>query len=447
MPPILTSIAAGSARSFGLLKGGVFRFFAPLPAPPSLDASLQYLIVAGGGGGAGGAGGGGGGGGLLLGTITASASNTYNVAVGGGGGRGTFDGASGSSGGLSYFGPNGLTTLTAFGGGGARHDNRTSPVGGNGGSGAGGGYAHDNPPGVSLGGTAVPGQGNVGGNGYSLPGQYCGAGGGGAGGAGTDSGPNFAGYGGAALFSSLSGTSTAYSGGASGSVNTALPQNPMPGGSNGATGGNSAQFSSGTAGFTSQGGGGAAGSNQSGGSNGGSGVVILRIPSASNSTLGRVSVTGSPTFINAGGESVYRFTGAGTIRFFPRQAAIANVQIFHVWTGGTRAAEYSVQWSDDNVNWSNSFSGIITATSCGLFIGSITSSDSRLPKRYWRYNIGNATISHHPRISRIDLIDTSGLAWRVYTATGDNCSDSGGIFFSPTNNVGYIDLATTGVVT
>lgn len=45
--------------------------------------------------------------------------------------------------------------------------------------------------------------------------------------------------------------------------------------------------------------------------------------------------------------------------------------------------------------------------------------------RYWRYVEGSAVVGHHPRVSRIDLMDASSNATRLITYTSDNCSDSG----------------------
>ncbi len=51
--------------------------------------------------------------------------------------------------------------------------------------------------------------------------------------------------------------------------------------------------------------------------------------------------------------------------------------------------------------------------------------------RYWRYTIGSANQSHHPRCSRIDMYDMKGTIHRVATFTGDNTNDQGEYSFSP----------------
>ena len=45
--------------------------------------------------------------------------------------------------------------------------------------------------------------------------------------------------------------------------------------------------------------------------------------------------------------------------------------------------------------------------------------------RYWRYVEGSATNAHHPRTSRIMLVDDTGTANTIITYTSDNCVDSG----------------------
>ena len=47
--------------------------------------------------------------------------------------------------------------------------------------------------------------------------------------------------------------------------------------------------------------------------------------------------------------------------------------------------------------------------------------------RYWRYAVGSAVDNHHPRVSRIDLLDASSNVYNVITYVADNCADSGTI--------------------
>lgn len=46
---------------------------------------------------------------------------------------------------------------------------------------------------------------------------------------------------------------------------------------------------------------------------------------------------------------------------------------------------------------------------------------------YARYLVGSATNSHHPRVSRLYVIDASQNKHTVQTYASDNCSDTGGI--------------------
>jgi hypothetical protein len=435
MPPIFTSVGAGSIRTYGLIR----RSAVPIPVIPVITNSVQYLLVAGGGGAGGGTGGGGGGGGLMIGVFNVSTQNVYNVAVGAGGSAGLGDGANGGRGGVSYFGINrSNNSFTVIGGGAGIHDSRTSPVNCNGGSGGGGGY---NSPavGASPGGIVQPGStprgtniGNNGGSSSSQPPFFAGAGGGGANGAGGgafSSNPQ-GGTGGAAFFTAISGSNTAYSGGGGGGTNNLVAR----GGSNGATGGNSTNDQTGTNGFTNRGGGaGAAGTNSgTSGGGGGSGIVILRWPISSN--LGNATLTtGSPTYTEVSTDRVYTFTGSGTIRWGESVSITSNitsVTIYSVWGGGTRSANYTVDYSDDNVNWTTAFAGVMQSTGCGLFNGSYSTTpiSNYGTHRYWRYVVGSTVSGHHPRVSRIYLSDANATTnWDLVTFTSDNCSDSGTI--------------------
>ena len=64
-------------------------------------------------------------------------------------------------------------------------------------------------------------------------------------------------------------------------------------------------------------------------------------------------------------------------------------------------------------------------SSCGIITGTGIGSGTYGRHRYWRYVEGSAVVSHHPRVSRIDLIDINGTVRNLVTYTSDNCSDSG----------------------
>jgi hypothetical protein len=243
--------------------------------------TASYLIAAGGGGAGSAAtsntrgGGGGGAGGYVTGTTSLTSGTVYTVTVGAGGAGTSTLGNTGSIGSNSSF--TGLTT--ALGGGyGASSSNTSGGAGASGGGGSIGGG----------GGSGTPGQGNSGG-GSSSSSNTAGGGGGGSGGAG-QSGASFS-YatgadGGAGTASSITGSSVTYAAGGAG------------GGRNG---------DSPVAATANSGNGGLGGGNPNGGA-GGSGVVILSVPTSRYSG----TTTGSPTITTSGSNTIIRFTGSGT---------------------------------------------------------------------------------------------------------------------------------------
>ena len=254
-----------------------------------------YLVVAGGGSGSSYMGGGGAGG-FLTGTSQLIPDNTYDITVGSGGAA-VGGGGAGIPGGNSVF-----NSITAIGGG--RGGGGVGGAGGSGGGGGGGG-------GPLAGGAGTAGQGFAGGTmtqggGSSL--VRRGGGGGGASEVGANSGTT-AGDGGDGLASSITGTSTYYAGGGGGGYDA------RGGGAGGAggLGGGGAGVAQATAGSgtpnTGSGGGGSgysAGYGTSGA--GGSGIVILRVPTAKYTG----TVTGSPTVTTDGSDTVIQFTANGT---------------------------------------------------------------------------------------------------------------------------------------
>jgi hypothetical protein len=259
---------------------------------PSAPTSVEYLVIAGGGGGGNGRGGGGGAGGYRTASgFAVTAGIPITVTVGAGGAVNTVADTVGFVGNNSVF----STITSAAGGYGGAFD---AQAGGPGGSGGGGGNN-------ASGGTASPsGQGNTGGTGTVGP---NGAGGGGAGAAG---GNGQGGAGGVGLASSISGSSTFYSGGGGGGGDTDA-------GAGGTGGGGAGSRSSGPAtdGLPNTGGGGG-GSVYSGvggrGGSGGSGIVIIRY---ADTFAAATATTGSPTITVAGGYRVYQWTGNGSITF------------------------------------------------------------------------------------------------------------------------------------
>lgn len=279
------------------------RLSASPPAAPAGPITAQYLIAAGGGGGGGFGnnpqfGGGGGGGGVLSGSQSLSSGQTYTVTVGGGGAGGGTAVARGTNGANSVF-----SSLAANGGGGGGIGGGALSSGLSGGCGGGGGSNYAGAPTRFIGaaGTGTAGQGNDGGRGHH-DNDYetvAAGGGGGAGAAGADGTRFGSGKGGDGALSSITGTATRYAGGGA-----ALGDNANGGAGLGGGGNRD------TAGSANTGGGGGAASGPAGyglGAAGGSGVVIIRLPVAAASTIG------SPTVTTSGGDTIYTFTGSGSI--------------------------------------------------------------------------------------------------------------------------------------
>lgn len=170
-------------------------------------------------------------------------------------------------------------------GGGSGGPHRSAGFDGGSGGGGGGNYSGD----TVTGGYSVRGQGYEGGTKTNYPG---GAGGGGAGGAG-QGGSGDSKNGGGGLASNITGSSVTRAGGGANHSGT--------GGSGG--GGNAGQ--NGSANY-----GGGGGGNQNGGARGlgGSGVVILRMPTANYSG----TTTGSPNVVTYNNDTIITFTSSGS---------------------------------------------------------------------------------------------------------------------------------------
>ena len=294
--------------------------------------SIEALIVAGGGGAAQGAGNGGGGaGGLLTGTIANQSSGVqYTITVGAGGAIANSGyHTAGNDGNDSIIAIAGGSTHTSDGGGRGGAGTST-PVANPGGSGGGGGGATINGTNTNGGAstqtnsTPLTGHGNAGGNGTGYN-DYIGAGGGGAGASGgvpSGSYPNIqGGDGGVGLTSTLisaanassqsvgevSGSAVYFAGGGGGAAYSTADcgDGGLGGGADAVTGSNP-----GNAGTANTGGGGSGtqyGSQGSGGP-GGSGVVILKLPTASYSSI----TTGSPGVVTEGTNTILVYKSSGT---------------------------------------------------------------------------------------------------------------------------------------
>ena len=280
------------------------------PQPYTAD----FLVIAGGaaGGGenAGGGGAGGyrnsystetsGGGGSSETGLQLTTGEEYTITVGAGGsGVQNLRGVNGSN---SLISGTGITTITSIGGGGGGSGVGFGGIE-NGNSGGSGGGAADSAQASGTGGSGTANQGYSGGN-ANASFNYDGGGGGGASAVGANVvSSNVGGNGGAGLASSITGSSVSRAGGGGGGGDTT-------GGTGGTGGGGNGSISGGdpTNGTTNTGsGGGGERENDSSGS-GGSGVVILRMPTASYSG----TVTGAETPIVDGSDTILVFNGDGS---------------------------------------------------------------------------------------------------------------------------------------
>jgi len=289
------------------------------PQPYSVD----FLVIAGGGGsggsngssttgGGGGAGGyrnsfsteTSGGGGSSETSLTFATGIVYTVTVGAGGAGGDQTGDNESSRGISgsdsVISGTGISTITSIGGGGGCNIGGANLTGRNGGSGGGGQRFSEK-------GTGTANQGFDGGRDSSGGGTSNSGGGGGSGGAGQAQQATNGGSGGSPTSSSITGTAVDRAGGGGGGAQSGGNGGAATGG--GGNGGNSGL--GGIAGTANTGGGGGANANNStaNGKSGGSGVVILRMPTANYSG----TTTGSPTVTTDGSDKVIVFTASGTI--------------------------------------------------------------------------------------------------------------------------------------
>jgi len=257
---------------------------------PQGNYTIQYLMIAGGGGGGCPSGtaasgcGGGGAGGYLESTLTAIPLTTYTFTVGAGG-----------SGSAATSGTN--SSITGV----------TSVYGGGGGNGVGGGSGAGGVGSGQAGGApTVVGQGNYGGAGSAFWGS--GGGGGGAGGAGNP-GSTSGGSGGSGQVSTITGTAVTRAGGGGGDGYYAGDPPYSSGGAGGSGGGGNGGNGAGsgsTAGAANSGSGG--GANRNGSSNGGSGVIIIAMPTVNYTG----NTTGLPLVTTYGDTTVLQYNNSGT---------------------------------------------------------------------------------------------------------------------------------------
>jgi hypothetical protein len=273
---------------------------------PLSSPSIEMLVVAGGGGGGGWTGGGGGAGGYRTSTQLIAVGTVLSVTVGGGGAGGDYGNSTskGTNGSASSITGNSINITSAGGGGGGGYTTGSQTEGASGGSGGGGGHKPSNGSGGSGNVPSVsPSQGNDGG--ASSSSSYNCGGGGGAGASGSNGGnASSGGGGGAGTSNSITGSAVTYAGGGSGARQSGSAN---PGGAGGGGNGGVYNGAAGSAGTANTGGGGG-GDRDRGASAGGSGVVILKVPTASYSD----TKTGNPTVSTSGDYKILKFTGAGS---------------------------------------------------------------------------------------------------------------------------------------
>lgn len=282
------------------------------PTPSYMD----FLCVAGGGSGGRQNAGGGGAGGLRTsyGSATGGGNTiseggleliggTYTITVGAGGSGPTSAGVGNNGTDSSITHPS-LQTIDCLGGG-AGYGVSAATTANSGGSGGGAGTTQSNT--ASSSGAGRTGQGRKGGDRYSSTNTYAGGGGGGANQEGApSSAPEVGGNGGNGLTVSITGSSVTYAGGGGGGGGY-NGGSAGTGGSGGGTNGGYQNGSTASCAANTGAGSGGARDNASTGS-GGSGIVILRLPTASYSGV----TTGSPTVTTSGSDTIIKFTGSGT---------------------------------------------------------------------------------------------------------------------------------------
>ena len=271
------------------------------PSWVSIPYTGTYLVVGGGGGAsstdANNGPGGGGGGGVLTGSVSFTPGVVYTATVGGGGAAQTQ--ANGASSTLTATG----LSVTALGGG---YGSNVTSWGASSGSSGGGGDGYTSFP---SGGAGTTGQGYAGGSGSNTTSEpRKGGGGGGAGGVGDNSGST-GGNGGVGVASTITGSTVYYGGGGGGNGSANGSANGGLGGNGGGGAGGGANNSyTGVAGTANTGGGAGGAGSGTAARAGGSGVVILSVPTANYTG----TVTGSPTVTTSGANKILTFTSSGS---------------------------------------------------------------------------------------------------------------------------------------
>ena len=276
-----------------------------------------------------------GGGSVAESSLTLTEGTAYDVTVGAGGIDTYTSGGSSSNGASSIF-----STITSLGGGGAgaTSGGSTAASGKNGGSGGGAGSNTSGSPG-----NGTLGQGYIGGTALFYGGSYAGGGGGGALSPGGNSASStVAGNGGSQLNLAITGTSIGYAGGGGGSLygTGTVGTNDSSGGPAAPSSGSSA--SGGPAPYNLGGGGGGA-NHRSGttnifGGSGGSGVVILRYPTASVSSFTATGTLNTPSTTDTLASATYPIT---------------NTAYYKLDGDAADSSGNGYNGNDSNVTWAN----------------------------------------------------------------------------------------------
>jgi hypothetical protein len=103
-----------------------------------------------------------------------------------------------------------------------------------------------------------------------------------------------------------------------------------------------------------------------------------------------------------------------------------GLQIYSCYNGGSRGGNYTIYYSDDNINFTAAFSGNVSSSACGIIAGSGTGDGSYGYRHYWKFTMTGVTNGHFPRSSRIDLL-AGNTVYNLITFASDNCSDTGKI--------------------
>jgi hypothetical protein len=394
-------------------------------APPTL--TVDYLVVAGGGGGGNsqGASGSGGGAGEYLyqtGQSLTTGGSGYTVTVGAGGSGGTgssYPSANGLSGSDSFF-------VRSVAGGGAglfsSPGNLLQSVPGGSGGGA--------RPGSGSGAASTafaPGVGNAGGSSSG----NGGGGGGGAGSPGTTGTTSLSGSGGNGLQNSITGVSTYYAGGGAGG--NFAPTGGSIGSGGSGIGGTSSYTGTAGSGVNNTGSGGAGGSYANStnpyipyaGGDGGSGVVILRYPTADIASYTTTGITPTEDTTTIPGQTILSFTtvGTGTIIFTsptPTGTISTGEMIFNSTTDkveywdGTKWYGITYEAQDVQLTFNEMWYSVDSPYTCASNRGTITNAIAD----FNTYTEGQADYNTNPKTSGkwyIEILQRQSTGHNGYT--------------------------------